>query len=1033
MNFSKMTFNVRLLMTAIALTAASSIAQAQTTLNPGDIQVLGVNSDANDAFSFVLWRAIEAGTVIRFMDHSFTSNNGTVINGTENDMALTFSSALSPGAVIRVEDGGPTLVGGSAFSGNKTGTLSGISNNGDQVFAYQGSAASGTDFSGRTLLYGFNIADTNWLTSGTADAQNSYLPTAISGTDLNFDSGNFDNADYAGTRTGMTVAAYRAAINSITNYTQNNTRFDLATGNFTIASSTTLHWDANGSAPGDGGSGIWDTTTQDRFKNAAAGTTFLRWVNSSAGNDHTAAFGGTAGNVTVATGGVTVSGLQFDTAGYVIGGNPVTLSGATATVNVATTGNATINSVLAGTSALNKTGPGELILGANNTFSGGTTVAGGNLTILGDGVLTRNASGATLVASANSTIKNEGAIRQTGSGRVLDVTTANLIISIINNGTISGVSSDAIRVNADSEISLTNSGNITVSAGGEAVDWAAISTKSNILINTGNISAVGADAVRPGQNGVVVNSGNITATPTGNATVSGSDGIDLRTQKTVFVTNNGTITGRHGIATDGANVGPSSLTVNNTAGGLIQALNGSGLNVDGVNTSVTANVTNAFGATIQGGVLASTTEGDGDGIDVDGVLTLVNSGNILGLGAKGGTNNAEGIAAGGGSITNTATGQIVGSSLAADAPNGDPTRAGNGILIDNSNGGDAVAATTVDNHGLIRGKTGFGIRFIGGFADTITNHATGTIRGNGGGAVIQTGGGNDLVTNRGLIQADSGPAIDLEAGDDTLVIEGGSAAVIGNISGGTGNNTMTIDPGASNSFSFADSISNFNTVNIISGTVTLSGVNTYTGSTNVTGGKLLVNGSLAAGSAVTVAAGATLGGSGSVGGTVNLFGILSPGTSIESLATGSNTWNSGAGMHVEFSTDGATGSAGSEWDLLAITGTLDLNSVSLLNPVVLSLATMANASTPGLLASWDPNSNHTWAGIVTTTGGILGFSAGKFVFDTSAFQNPLAIGSYFAVQQNGNQLDLLYVVPEPSTTTLIGLALLALLGRRRRS
>ncbi len=105
--------------------------------------------------------------------------------------------------------------------------------------------------------------------------------------------------------------------------------------------------------------------------------------------------------------------------------------------------------------------------------------------------------------------------------------------------------------------------------------------------------------------------------------------------------NAGTITGRHGIATDGSNAGPSTFTVNNVAGGLIAALNGSGLNIDGPNATVTATVFNDFGGTFKGGVLAGATSGDGDGIDVDGVLTLTNQGDILGLGARGAGNNAR--------------------------------------------------------------------------------------------------------------------------------------------------------------------------------------------------------------------------------------------------------------------------------------------------------------------------------------------------------------------------------------------------------
>lgn len=104
--------------------------------------------------------------------------------------------------------------------------------------------------------------------------------------------------------------------------------------------------------------------------------------------------------------------------------------------------------------------------------------------------------------------------------------------------------------------------------------------------------------------------------------------------------------------------------------------------------------------------------------------------------------------------------------------------------------------------------------------------------------------------------------------------------------------------------------------------------------------------------------------------TVNSGGTLSPGSSIESLASGSNTWNGGGALTFEFSTDGSTGAAGSQWDLLAITGGLDLSGASSSSKFTLNLLTMANATTPGLLATWDPDSNATWAGFVTTTTGL---------------------------------------------------------------
>ncbi len=131
---------------------------------------------------------------------------------------------------------------------------------------------------------------------------------------------------------------------------------------------------------------------------------------------------------------------------------------------------------------------------------------------------------------------------------------------------------------------------------------------------------------------------------------------------------------------------------------------------------------------------------------------------------------------GGGTITNATGASIYGQNNTGTAA------AGNGILVDDSNGGAAYAATTVTNSGTIRGYSGFGIKMIGSYNDTITNNAGGTIRGAGTGAAIQTGDGADTVTNAGAIIGDNGSAIDLEGGNDTLKIQGGSANITGDVS-----------------------------------------------------------------------------------------------------------------------------------------------------------------------------------------------------------------------------------------------------------
>ena len=216
------------------------------------------------------------------------------------------------------------------------------------------------------------------------------------------------------------------------------------------------------------------------------------------------------------------------------------------------------------------------------------------------------------------------------------------------------------------------------------------------------------------------------------------------------------------------------------------------------------------------------------------------------------------------------------------------------------------------------------------------------------------------------------------------------------------------------------------------GTLELTEINTYTGDTIVAEGTLIVNGSIATSAHTTIADGATLTGSGTLGATTyNAGAVISPGNSIDTLSQGNTVWNGLTTYEFEFQTDG-TGLAGTDWDLLDITGTLDLTGASSAMPIEIELITMANTTTPGLLGSWDPLQNHVWAGFVQTTGGISGFSRYSFDIDPSGFQNDLNPSGRFLVMQDGNNLNLVYnAVPEPGTSGIL-LLLVSGLGLRRR-
>jgi autotransporter-associated beta strand protein len=133
-----------------------------------------------------------------------------------------------------------------------------------------------------------------------------------------------------------------------------------------------------------------------------------------------------------------------------------------------------------------------------------------------------------------------------------------------------------------------------------------------------------------------------------------------------------------------------------------------------------------------------------------------------------------------------------------------------------------------------------------GYTVTIHNQAGATIRGGGSlAAAILTGNDKAIIHNAGLIDgSSSGKAIEMGGSlSNSLTITGGSASILGSINGGAGGtNTMAINPGAGNSFSYAGAISNFTSVEVQSGNVTFSGISSYTGNTRLSGGTLTLDG-----------------------------------------------------------------------------------------------------------------------------------------------------------------------------------------------
>ena len=224
------------------------------------------------------------------------------------------------------------------------------------------------------------------------------------------------------------------------------------------------------------------------------------------------------------------------------------------------------------------------------------------------------------------------------------------------------------------------------------------------------------------------------------------------------------------------------------------------------------------------------------------------------------------------------------------------------------------------------------------------------------------------------------------------------------------------------------------------GTLTLSGTNSYTGATTVTAGLLTVNGSISSSALTTVQSGAALGGSGTVGALlVKDDGTIAPGNSPGILTvTGNAVWEAGGNYNWQLLN--ATGTAGTGWDQLVITGMLNLTGLTSANRFKVNPWTISTfEGSTGEALNFNGGSNYSWT-IATASGGITGFNANNFFINiaptngTNGFSNSYT--GTFSVSVDGNNLNLIYgpsAVPEPASTfTVLALFSSGVLHRRRR-
>ncbi len=158
------------------------ITQAQ--INPGDIAIIQVNS-VSDGFTWVALKDIAAA--VTATDSSWGASGGQGWRTSEN-----FHTAL------------PASIAAGTIGFTAMGTA--LSTDGDQVFLYNKNGTNFTDSTtamGAAFVFGINLDNPGWLTSGSYSPSRSYLPTTLVQHSLSLGTG--DNWYYTGPVAGSST------------------------------------------------------------------------------------------------------------------------------------------------------------------------------------------------------------------------------------------------------------------------------------------------------------------------------------------------------------------------------------------------------------------------------------------------------------------------------------------------------------------------------------------------------------------------------------------------------------------------------------------------------------------------------------------------------------------------------------------------------------------------------------------------------------------------------------------------------------
>jgi len=690
----------------------------------------------------------------------------------------------------------------------------------------------------------------------------------------------------------------------------------------------------------------------------------------------------------------------------------------------------------------------DLYYEISTTGSVNQDASGGAAVLDGSGQFVKKGTGTVTLNNANS--------GYTGAIYIDAGTVAIAQGATAGNGTIhvglDGTSSTATISISDSDGGTTASNQINVRAGGGtrtihganssgsntfsgAIYLDSAVTLSSAAGGTLNISGTLNDGAGAGTFGATISAGKVefsgSSSNTGLTGYTVNNGAELRLNKS----------SGHAIQ--------STLTVNSGGTATLVAANqlGSGAVVDNSGTLATGSNSDSFATLNSSGNITGTGTLTANTYSLSGGTVSANLGagtlNVTGDTALDGQSSATSVA-----ISGSGTDLNLGSGANRLSSSADVTVAANSKLNITSNQTLAsVKEAGTGNGGEIGIGSGATLTVNGAnkgtlYQNSISDQGGLTVSGSGTTRLelygTQSYTGKTTVTGGTLATQSALASTDLEASGGTLESTGANkfsdVATI-TVNGGTlvtgGNDTIRRLNATSG------------TVNLTGDTLTVTGTganaSSIGSSVTATGGTISVQGALdyqatSGTTALSVASGGTLSGSGTTSGTLSVSGKLAPGSSTGTMNVGSTTFLGGGSYAWEI--DNFTGTVGTNWDFLNITGNLTISADSGSQFIIDVISLIPSNDTAGLASNFNDATNYSFA-IATASGTISGYASNAFSINTSGFQNSFTGTWGTSLSNDGKSLNITYsatAIPEPSSAalTLIGLGVLALRRRCRR-